>query len=176
MAGCGPGIVRLAFNEVIVPARPGAIDGGLDKPLHMLPVAGLKPWSVQFDALPKLILRDDAVDGTVGWGEFYRDHNWTTVEGDFPQWLLGDEYRQPFSPEPRPFHRSASMTVLSARSGMPTPDTFHIPQSTGCSVAACGTKVKVGAWSSHRAALGAGRIAAAFQSSQVMTASSSNAI
>ena len=53
LAGCGPGIVRLAFNEVIVPARPGVIDGGHDKPLHMLPAAGRSSgWSIQFDALP----------------------------------------------------------------------------------------------------------------------------
>src|SRR5918998_3056525 len=75
-------IVRLDFEEVIVPTRPGVINSpGLNKPLHMLPVGGRQAWSVQFDALPKLIMRLTLKDGTVGLAEFYRDHNWTTIEG-----------------------------------------------------------------------------------------------
>ena len=162
LAGCGPGIVRLAFNEVIVPARPGAIDGVLDKPLHMLPVAGLKPWSVQFDALPKLILRMTLSDGTVGWGEFYRDHNWTTVEG-ISRNLLGLNIdslslQAPPIPPVREYD-GFECAIWDAYARY-----LHIPVNRllgGC----VRDKVKVGAWSSHRAAADAGSIAAAFQSS-----------
>jgi muconate cycloisomerase len=75
-------IVRLDFEEVIVPAHPGVINSeSLNKPLHMLPVGGKQAWSTQFDELPKLIMRMTLKDGTVGLSEFYRDHNWATVEG-----------------------------------------------------------------------------------------------
>ena len=61
-------IISFHFDEVIVPANPGAVNTpGHDKPLHMLPVAGGAGWSVQFDVLPKLILRMTLADGTVGW-------------------------------------------------------------------------------------------------------------
>ena len=75
-------IVAFHFDEVVVPAKAGAVNSpGHDKPLHMLPVAGTSGWSIQFDALPKLILRLELADGTIGWGEFYRDHNWVTIQG-----------------------------------------------------------------------------------------------
>jgi muconate cycloisomerase len=75
-------IVRLDFEEVIVPTHPGVINSpSLNKPLHMLPVGGKQAWSVQFDELPKLIMRMTLKDGTVGISEFYRDHNWATIEG-----------------------------------------------------------------------------------------------
>jgi muconate cycloisomerase len=56
-------IVEFHFDEVVVPAKPGAINTpGHDKPLHMLPVAGSSGWSIQFDALSKLILQLKLVD------------------------------------------------------------------------------------------------------------------
>lgn len=74
-------IIGFEFDEVIVPAHPGVINSEtLAKPLHMLPVGGKESWSVQFDELPKLILRLHLSDGTIGLGEFYRDHEWTRVE------------------------------------------------------------------------------------------------
>ncbi|MDB5585932.1 MAG: mandelate racemase [Devosia sp.] len=82
-------IVEFRFEEVVVPANPGSVNSpGYDKPLHMLPVGGKAGWSVQFDELPKLILQLKLADGTIGWGEFYRDHNWATIEGVVPN-LLG---------------------------------------------------------------------------------------
>ena len=51
-------IKSFEFTEVIVPAKKGQINSeGLSKPLHMLPVKGKKSWSVQFDELPKLIVK-----------------------------------------------------------------------------------------------------------------------
>ena len=56
-------IVSFHFDEVVVPANPGAVNTpGHHKPLHMLPVAGSAGWSVQFDELPKLILRMTLAD------------------------------------------------------------------------------------------------------------------
>jgi muconate cycloisomerase len=74
-------IINFHFDEVVVPAHPGVINSeGLSKPLHMLPVDANAAWSVQFDDLPKLILRMELANGTVGFGEFYRDHEWPRVE------------------------------------------------------------------------------------------------
>lgn len=74
-------IASFRFDEVIVPSHPGVINSdSLAKPLHMLPVGGKAGWSVQFDELPKLILRMTLADGTVGIGEFYRDHEWPRIE------------------------------------------------------------------------------------------------
>ena len=52
-----PRIRRFRLTEVVVPARPNAVNhADLVRPLHKLPVAGKDGWSVQFDELPKLIL------------------------------------------------------------------------------------------------------------------------
>ena len=70
------------FTEVIVRAHKGAVNSdGVEKPLHMLPVAkkGKDVWSVQFDELPKLIVKMHLKNGIVGLGEFYRDHNWEVI-------------------------------------------------------------------------------------------------
>jgi muconate cycloisomerase len=74
-------IERIVATEVIVPAKPGTINGpGIDQPLHKLPVGGKASWSVQFDELPKCVLELHLSDGVVGLGEFYRDHDWRVVE------------------------------------------------------------------------------------------------
>jgi muconate cycloisomerase len=76
-----PVITGFEFYEVIVPAKPGMINSeSLAKPLHMLPVGGDAAWSVQFDALPKLVVRMRLANGVVALGEFYRDHEWTRIE------------------------------------------------------------------------------------------------
>src|SRR5262245_54934064 len=76
-----PRIERIVATEVVVPARPDAINSpGVDQPLHKLPVAGRSSWSVQFDALPKCVLELYVDDGVVGLGELYRDHDWRVVE------------------------------------------------------------------------------------------------
>ncbi|PSJ39134.1 mandelate racemase [Sphingomonas deserti] len=76
-----PVITGFEFHEVVVPAKPGMINSdGLAKPLHMLPVAGQAAWSVQFDELPKLVMRMTLSNGIVALGEFYRDHDWARIE------------------------------------------------------------------------------------------------
>lgn len=67
-------IESIEMVEVVVPARPGAVNSkGLDKPLHMLASGARAPWSVQFDELSKWILIATCDDGTIGIGETYRD-------------------------------------------------------------------------------------------------------
>ena len=84
-------IERIIVTEVLVPAHPRAINGaGVDQPLHKLPVAGEPAWSKQFDELPKAILELHLDDGTVGLGEFYRDHDWRVVE-NIARNLIGKE-------------------------------------------------------------------------------------
>ncbi len=82
-------IVSLIFEEVVVPANPGAINAkGADKPLHTQPLGGKASFSVQFDDIPKILLRMELENGVVGWGEFHRAANWGTIE-DIAQGLLG---------------------------------------------------------------------------------------
>jgi muconate cycloisomerase len=82
-------IVRITATEVIVRAKPGAINSpALERPLHKLPVSGRKAWSVQFDELPKLILQLELDNQVIGLGECYRAHDWAVVES-VAQALIG---------------------------------------------------------------------------------------
>jgi len=74
-------IIKMHFYEVVVKCHEGVINSdNLAKPLHKLPVAGLPGWSVQFDCLPKLLLLLYLDDGTIGYGEFYRGHDWEKIK------------------------------------------------------------------------------------------------
>jgi muconate cycloisomerase len=76
-----PRITRIVATEVVVPARPGAINSpDIHQPLHKLPVAGQAAWAVQFDALPKCVVELYLDDGIIRLGELYRDHDWRVVE------------------------------------------------------------------------------------------------
>jgi muconate cycloisomerase len=144
----GGEIVGFAFDEVIVPARPGVVNSAtLEKPLHMLPVGGRQGWSVQFDTLPKLILRMTLADGTVGLGEFYRDHEWSRVEA-ICHGLLGRSVRDlPLQDLPIPLCREydgfecAIWDAYARTLGVP------LHRLLGGAIR---DRVKVGAWSSHR--------------------------
>lgn len=82
-------IVCITCYEVMVPAREGAIDSpGTNRPLHKLPVQSQPGWSVQFDRLPKLLVKMELDSGIIGWGELYRNHNWAVV-GEIASILLG---------------------------------------------------------------------------------------
>jgi muconate cycloisomerase len=66
-------IRRIIIDEVVVRAKPDSVNSPeVDKPLHMLPHGGRAAWSVQFDKIPKLIVRLEMQCGIVGLGEFYR--------------------------------------------------------------------------------------------------------
>jgi muconate cycloisomerase len=153
-------VTELSFFEVIVPSHPGVIDGGLNKPLHILPVAGKKGWSVQFDELSKLIVKMTLAGGTIGWGEFYRDHSWATIEGVAGN-LLGSALTDyPLQDLPIPLCREydgfecAIFDAYSRYLGVP------VNHLLGGAVR---DRVKVGAWSGHRPTEQVARIARTFR-------------
>ncbi len=54
-------------------ARPDSVNSPeLNHPLHMLPHGGRGAWSIQFDEIPKLIIRLETDEGITGLGECYR--------------------------------------------------------------------------------------------------------
>ena len=64
---------RIILDEVVVRARPDSVNSPeLNHPLHMLPHGGRAAWSVQFDEIPKLIIRLETDAGVTGLGECYR--------------------------------------------------------------------------------------------------------
>jgi len=84
-------VTRIEIDEVVVRARPDSVNSPqLDKPLHMLPYAGNNPWSVQFDEIPKLLLRLHTDEGIVGLGECYRGVALEAVR-DISRTLIGHE-------------------------------------------------------------------------------------
>ena len=84
-------ISRITCYEVLVPAHPGVIASeSIHKPLHKLPVGAKSGWTVQFDELPKLIIRLELQDGQTGWGELYRNHDWNMVQS-ISEALLGKD-------------------------------------------------------------------------------------
>ncbi|KZL17854.1 mandelate racemase/muconate lactonizing enzyme family protein [Pseudovibrio sp. Ad37] len=141
-------IEKFEFTEVIVRANPGVINSAtLNKPLHMLPVGAKGTWSTQFDELPKLIVRMTLSDGTVGCGEFMRDHN-TKLVKDIADSLLGVAIED-LSLQQLPILLSreydgfecAIWDVAAKLQGLP------LHKLLG---GALQEKVKVTAWSSHR--------------------------
>ena len=141
-------ISRITCFEVLVPAHAGVIaSASINKPLHKLPVGAQSGWSVQFDELPKLILKLELADGTTGWGELYRNHDWNMVES-IAERLLGLNIDQlPLQRLPFTYCREydgfecAVYDAYCRRHGMPLVDLL------GGNV---NPKVKIGAWSSHR--------------------------
>jgi muconate cycloisomerase len=141
-------ITGFEFTSVAVPAHPGVINSAsLAKPLHMLPVGGKSSWSVQFDTLPKFILRLRLSNGVEGIGEFYRDCAWPVITS-IAEGLLGLDLREvPLQKLPLPLSREydgfecAIWDAFAKSVGLP----LH---------ALLGGKlrdrVKVASWSSHR--------------------------
>lgn len=82
-------IARITLTEVVVPARPDSVNSPeMDKPLHMLAWAGKTAWSLQFDQLPKTIVRLTLDNGVTGLGETYRGLPRESLQS-FAQSLLG---------------------------------------------------------------------------------------
>ncbi len=154
-------IEKLHFDEVIVPCHAGAINSdSLAKPLHKLPVNGSPAWSVQFDTLPKLFLTLTLSDGSVGYGEFYRDHNWTTVK-HMSELLLGNN-----------IHELILQNLPLARcreyDGFECAIWDAFAKTKGLRIVdliggALRDKVKISAWSSHRTIDEIGPIAKKYQ-------------
>lgn len=141
-------IVRITCYEVVVPAREGAINSKeLDKPLHKLSVGASESWSVQFDQLPKLIVKIELDSGIIGWGELYRDHNWKMVK-DIATILLQTDFNKltlqnlPFS-----YCREYDGFECAIWDAYAKAHDMRVVDLLGGPVQ---NKVKVGAWSSHR--------------------------
>lgn len=141
-------IVKMHFCEVIVKCHEGAINSvALDKPLHKLSVGGQPGWSVQFDCLPKLILFLSLSDGTVGHGEFYRDHDWSKIKS-MANMLLNKRLDE-FPLQNIPIARSreydgfecAIWDAYAKSKGLRVIDLIGGPLRD---------RIKVSAWSSHR--------------------------
>ncbi len=142
-------IIRLIeCYEVVVPARRGAVDSpGLAKPLHSLAVGVQEGWTVQFDTLPKLLVKITLGSGAVGWGECYRDHQWSVVE-PICQLLLGRDIRS-ITLQRLPFaycreydgFECALYDLYGRVHDLKVVDLFG---------GAVRDRVKIGGWSSHR--------------------------
>ena len=141
-------ISRIKCFEVVVPARKGAIEStGINKPLHKLE-SGAKPaWSLQFDEVPKLIVKLELDSGIIGWGELYRAHDWQVVE-DIASILIGMSMDD-ITLQKLPFtycreydgFECAIWDAFAKSRGMRVVDLLGGPVRN---------KVRVGAWSSHR--------------------------
>ena len=144
----GSTIVAFRFDEVVVPTHPGVVNSPtLAKPLHMLPVGGKPAWSVQFDELPKLILRMRLADGTVGLSEFYRDHDWGRVEAICAGLLGRSVFDLPLQDLPLPLCREYDGFECAIWDAYAKLIDVPLHRLIGGAVR---DKVAVGAWSSHR--------------------------
>lgn len=141
-------IIKITCFEVVVPAKKGTVDSpDMNKPLHKLPVGAMPGWSAQFDQLPKLIVNIELDNGIEGWGELYRNHDWAQVEA-IANILLGQDISSfPLQQLPITYCREydgfecAVCDAFAKSKNMPLVDLIG---------GAVRTKVKVGAWSSHR--------------------------
>lgn len=141
-------ISRIECYEVMVPAKKGAVESiGSNRPLHKLESGVQAAWTIQFDRIPKLIVKLELDSGITGWGELYRGHNWKNVE-DIANLLLGMDINDitlqklPFSyiREYDGFECAIWDTYARAHQ-MRVVDLLGGPVQE---------RVKVGAWSSHR--------------------------
>lgn len=154
-------ITRITATEVVVPAKPGAINSkGLDKPLHKLPHKGKPGWSVQFDEVQKIILEVETACGLVGLGECYRGPM-SPVIADYANLLLGvDAAKLTLQRLPIPHSREydgfecAIYDLIGKARGLRVADLLG---------GAVRERVRVGAWSSHRSMDEIGEWAAQYQ-------------
>lgn len=155
-----PRIDRIVCTEVVVPAKAGMINSAsVDQPLHKLPSGGRDSWSLQFDELPKCLIEIELSDGTIGLGEFYRDHDWRTIEQTAVR-LLGLDLRDiPRQKLPIPLCREydgfecALWDAFAKTCGVPLVELLG---------GAVQPKVRVGAWSGHRVVEEVGPLAKQF--------------
>ncbi|MFT6868498.1 MAG: muconate cycloisomerase [Cyclobacteriaceae bacterium] len=141
-------IKRIQAFEVIVPANPGAINSPeLDRPLHKLNVGAAKGWSVQFDQLPKLIIKLETSSGIEGWGELYRNHDWRMVE-DIANVLIGKNLKDlTLQSLPFTFCREYDGFECAIWDAYAKGHGLRVVDLLGGAVK---DKVKVGAWTGHR--------------------------
>lgn len=153
-------IKHFTCYEVIVPTHEGVIESkGINKPLHKLPHGAKAGWSLQFDQLPKLILKMELSNGVTGWGELYRDHNWSVVE-DIINLLLGQDIRHlSLQKLPFTFSREYDGFECAVWDAYAKAHNLRVVDLLGGPVR---DRVRVGAWSSHRHLEEIGELAKSF--------------
>ncbi len=158
----GARIARFRFREVVVRARPGTINSpGMDKPLHKLSVEGRPGWSVQFDEVPKLLCELELENGVVGLGEFYRGHDWATVES-IARLLIGTSLTDyPLQKLPIAWCREYDGFECAIWDAYAKLLGVRVVDLLGGAV---NDRVLVGAWSGHRRVEEIGGLARDFQS------------
>lgn len=141
-------ITHIHCFEVIVPARKGAIESeGINKPLHKLESGARPAWSLQFDEVPKLIVKLELESGIIGWGELYRAHDWGVVE-DIATILIGKDLKDiTLQKLPFAFCREYDGFECAIWDAYAKSHKMRVVDLLGGPVR---KKVKVGAWSSHR--------------------------
>ncbi|MEZ5042754.1 MAG: mandelate racemase/muconate lactonizing enzyme family protein [Saprospiraceae bacterium] len=141
-------IKKFSCYEVIIPAKEGVIESkGINKPLHKLPVGAKSGWSLQFDQLPKLLLKMELSNGIIGWGELYRDHNWTVVANIIETLLDRDIRTLSLQKLPFTFCREYDGFECAIWDAYAKAHEMRVVDLLGGPVR---DKVRVGAWSSHR--------------------------
>jgi muconate cycloisomerase len=141
-------IERIVATEVVVPARSGTINSvGIEQPLHKLPVAGQSAWTVQFDDLPKCLIELYLSDGTIGFGELYRDHDWRVVE-NVARRLVGTEFEHLQRPKlPIALCREYDGFECAIWDALAKQHNLPLAELLG---GVAQQQIHVGAWSGHR--------------------------
>lgn len=141
-------IKKFNFYEVVVPAKPDMVASKtINKPLHKLPVGVKSGWSVQFDTLPKLIMRMELSNGIVGWGECYRDHDWRMVHHIAEAFMNLNIENLCLQNLPINFCREYDGFECAIYDAYAKAHGLRVVDLLGGPVR---TNVRVGAWSSHR--------------------------
>jgi len=150
------------FTEVVVPAKATMISSeNINKPLHMLPMVkkASDSWSVQFDVLPKLIVRMELENGIVGLGEFYRDHNLNLVK-NIAQSLIGTNLNNlSLRKLPIGLYREYDGFECCIWDAYAKAHNLRVVDLLG---GVLQNKIKVGSWSSHREMAEVGKVAKNF--------------
>jgi muconate cycloisomerase len=141
-------IKRITAIEVVVPARSGAIESpGMNRPLHKLPVGAKRGWSLQFDQLPKLLLKLELQNGVIGLGELYRGHDWNQV-ASIAESLLGTDIKKLCLQDlPFAFCREYDGFECAIWDAFAKLHNLRVVDLLGGPVR---EKIYVGAWTSHR--------------------------
>ncbi len=155
-----PRIRRFRLTEVVVPARPNAVNhADLVRPLHKLPVAGKDGWSVQFDEMAKLILEMELSNGLIALSEFYRGHSWATVEAVARRFLGMQLSDIPLQAVPVARCREHDGFELAIWDAFAKSHEMRLCDLLGGAVREA---IKVGAWTGHRKVEEIGPMAADF--------------
>lgn len=139
---------RIILTEVVVPAKPDSVNSSsLDHPLHQLAYAGQPAWSVQFDAIPKVIIELHTTSGVIGLGEAYRGLSLDEL-APLATSLLGKDLRSlPLQQLPIPAGRAYDGFELAIADALAKHLDVPLHQLLGGAVR---DRVLCGYWTGHR--------------------------